>query len=167
MNKTIALLLFVASFYGSVTGQSISIDESLGKSIMPIGSYYYPEHWQVTEWEPDLKNMADLGFEFTHLGEFAWAGMEPEEGRFNFDWLDKVVEVATQNGLKIIMCTPTPTPPAWLTQKHPEILSVNEDFITQEHGGRLHVIYDHPVYKQYIEKISLEMADAILSILSV
>ena len=68
-------------------------------------------------------------------------------------WLDQVVEMAAKNNLKVIMCTPTPTPPAWLTQKHPEILAVDKGLYRQQHGGRLHVIYNHPVYLQYVENI--------------
>jgi beta-galactosidase len=107
----------------------------------------------------DLEKMADLGFEFTHLGEFAWAKMEPEEGKYEFAWLDKTIELAAANGMKVIMCTPTPTPPAWLTQKHPEILAVDQNYIRQQHGGRLHVIYNHPVYLEYVEKIIVRLAE--------
>lgn len=157
--KSHYLLLLTASFFFlNSSGQDPDVSKSLGNSVMPIGSYYYPEHWSESEWEPDLKKMAELGFEFTHLAEFAWARMEPEEGNFQFDWLDQVVGLAEKYGLKIIMCTPTPTPPAWLSQKHPEILSVNEGLYTQEHGHRLHAIYDHPVYLKYVEKIILQMA---------
>ncbi len=125
----------------------------LGNSLMPVGAYYYPEHWPEEEWERDLKKMAELGFQFTHIGEFAWSRMEPEEGRYDFSWVDRVLELAGQYGLKVILCTPTPTPPAWLTHKHPEILAVNESLVRQQHGGRLHAIYDHPIYLRYVEKI--------------
>jgi len=129
------------------------------RRIMSIGAYYYPEHWPESQWERDLKRMADLGFEFTHFGEFAWAKMEPEEGQYNFEWLDKCVQLAAENGLKVIMCTPSPTPPAWLTYKHPEILSVNADGVTQRHGTRLHVSYNHPTYLHYVEKIVNKLAE--------
>jgi beta-galactosidase len=134
------------------------LTNSLGNSTMPVGAYYYPEHWPESQWDRDLSHMAKLGFEFTHFGEFAWAQMEPEEGQFDFSWLDKVVELAANKGLKVIMCTPTPTPPAWLTEKHPEILAVNQDLIRQGHGSRLHVIYDHPVYLEYTRQIVTRMA---------
>ena len=86
--------------------------------LMTIGSYYYPEHWPKEYWAKDLKKMAEVGFEFTHYGEFTWSFIEPEAGRFDFTWLDEAVELAYRNGLKVIMCTSSPTPPAWLAQKH-------------------------------------------------
>jgi beta-galactosidase len=85
--------------------------------LFSTGVYYYPEHWPEEQWERDFRNMADFGFEFTHFGEFAWSFMEPEDGRFDFEWLDKAVTLADKYGLTVIMCTPTPTPPAWLYHK--------------------------------------------------
>lgn len=128
------------------------------ESIMPIGAYYYPEHWSSNQWERDLKRMASLGFGFTHFGEFAWAMMEPEEGKFEFDWLDSAIELANKYNLDVIMCTPTPTPPAWLTEKHPEILIVTETGTKLRHGTRLHVNGTHPVYKEYTKKIVEQLA---------
>lgn len=126
---------------------------------MPIGAYYYPEHWSESQWERDIKRIAGLGFEFTHFAEFAWAKMEPEEGAFNFEWLDKCVDLAGKYGLKVIMCTPTPTPPAWLTEKHPEILVVTEDGFQVKHGMRLNCNGNNPVYQQYIKRIIEKMAE--------
>jgi beta-galactosidase len=129
------------------------------KQLMPVGAYYYPEHWPREQWGRDLKRMSELGFSFTHFAEFAWANLEPEEGKFNFEWLDWCVAEAAKNGLKVIMCTPSPCPPAWLTAKHPEILNVNDAGIRSAHGGnRLHANQAHPVYRKYIERIVTEMA---------
>ena len=94
---------------------------------MNVGAYYYPEHWPRKQWERDIGNIAKMGFDFTHFGEFAWAFMEPEEGKYDFEWLDEAVAIASKNGLKVIMCTPTPTPPAWMAEQYPEILMTNSD----------------------------------------
>jgi beta-galactosidase len=144
---------FIEYGFGQTAIVQSKVKQSLGSSNMPIGAYYYPEHWDSTAWNADLKKIADLGFEFTHFAEFAWAMIEPEEGNYQFKWLDEVIQTAYKNGLKVIMCTPTPTPPAWLTNKHPEILCVNEGLYTQKHGARLHVIQNHPIYLKYVEKI--------------
>lgn len=123
------------------------------------GSYYYPEQWPEQQWGRDLKRMAELGFEFTHFGEFAWAAMEPEEGRFDFAWLDRAVETAAANGLKVILCTPTATPPAWLTCKHPDIAVVNEAGRALEHGGRQHASWASDIYRTYAERIVAALAE--------
>jgi beta-galactosidase len=114
---TSALLSVIFLAMTSAYAQNPIFPES---ELFATGVYYYPEHWPQDQWERDLKNMAEMGFEFTHFGEFAWAFMEPEEGKYTFEWLDRAVELAAKYGLKVIMCTPTPTPPAWLTHKHPK-----------------------------------------------
>lgn len=124
---------------------------------MQVGVYYYPEHWDESQWERDLTRIAQLGFDFTHFAEFAWAKMEPVDGKFDFKWLDKCLSIADKAGLKVIMCTPTPTPPVWLTQKHPEILVKNESGFTVKHGMRLNCNISHPVYQKYIKRIVREM----------
>jgi beta-galactosidase len=106
------------------------------KDMMTIGSYYYPEAWPESQWPRDMANMKKLGMEFVHMGEFAWAYLEPEEGRFRLDWLERAVELASQNGLKVILCTPSATPPVWLSRKHPEILMVDAMGRRMNHGGR-------------------------------
>jgi beta-galactosidase len=124
------------------------------QDLMTIGSYYYPEQWPKGNWERDIKKMAELGFDFTHFGEFAWAFIEPEEGKFDFAWLDEAVRLAHQYKLKVIMCTSTPTPPAWLAQKHPEILMVNAEGRTMLHGSRQHISWSSPVYRRYVERMT-------------
>jgi beta-galactosidase len=126
--------------------------------LMLVGSYYYPEHWPRNNWERDLRKMSELGFEFTHFGEFAWSQMEPEEGKYDFSWLDEAVRLAEKYKLKVIMCTPTPTPPAWLSEKYPDILMENEDGRTMRHGSRQHISWSSPRYRDYVEKIVTELA---------
>lgn len=92
------------------------------KDLTLTGAYYYPEHWDESQWERDLKRMHELGFEFTHFGEFAWAQIEPREGVYDFAWLDRAVALAAKYGMKVVMCTSTATPPVWLSRKYPEIL---------------------------------------------
>lgn len=123
------------------------------------GSYYYPEHWPEADWNNDLSRMSDLGFTFTHFGEFAWSQIEPTEGNYQFDWLDKAIDLAYKNGLKVILCTPSPTPPAWLSGSHPEILVVNEEGRTMQHGSRQHASWSSEVYRNYVAKIVTKLAE--------
>jgi len=108
---------------------------------MNIGAYYYPEAWPADQWARDMANMKKLGLEFVHMGEFAWAFMEPTEGQFDFVWLDRAVELAAAQGLKVVLCTPTPTPPIWLTEKSPEVLMLDAAGRRQQHGTRQHACW--------------------------
>jgi beta-galactosidase len=123
-----------------------------------VGAYYYPEHWNESQWERDFKKMAEMGFEFTHFAEFAWAQLEPKEGVYDFAWLDKAVDMATKYKLKVVMCTSTATPPVWLVRKHPDVLKTNEDGTTYDHGSRQHASFSNEYYRAYSQKMIAELA---------
>lgn len=125
--------------------------------LMQIGVYYYPEQWPREQWERDLNNIKKLGFEFTHFAEFAWTYMEPEEGKYDFKWLDEALAIAEKAGLKVILCTPTPTPPAWMGEKYPEIYLVDANGRRREHGNRANVSVTNAKYQEYIDKIVTEL----------
>ncbi len=127
------------------------------KNLTTVGAYYYPEHWDESQWERDLKKMAELGFEFTHFGEFAWAQLEPEEGKYDFSWLDKAIELSAKYNLKVVLCTTTATPPVWLTRSHPEILLKNENGTYYDHGARQHASFTNTFYREYSLKIIHEL----------
>ncbi|MFI0429991.1 beta-galactosidase [Mariniflexile sp. HMF6888] len=128
------------------------------KDLTTVGVYYYPEHWNPDQWERDLKNIAEMGYEFTHFGEFAWAQLEPEEGRYDFKWLDTALELAAKYKLKVIMCTSTATPPVWLVRKHPDILATDEDGTKMDHGSRQHASFSNNYYRSYSMKMIAELA---------
>ena len=128
------------------------------KELTLTGVYYYPEHWDESQWERDFKRMHELGFEFTHFAEFAWAQLEPEEGRYDFAWLDKAVALAAKYDLKVIMCTSTATPPVWMSRKYPEILLKNEDGTVLDHGARQHASFASPLYRELSYKMIEKLA---------
>ncbi len=88
-----ALLIgtIISTAAGSVQAQSF--DLPLPGKPFPVGINYYPEHRQPTQWERDIKRFSELGFGFTHYAEFEWSKLEPEEGRYEFDWLDSCLEL--------------------------------------------------------------------------
>ncbi|MFL6275329.1 MAG: beta-galactosidase [Blastocatellia bacterium] len=128
------------------------------KDLMPVGVYYYPEHWPREQWERDFAKIETMGFEFVHMGEFAWAMMEPEEGRFDFAWLDRAIEIAARHHLRVILCTPTPCPPAWMGEKYPQTFLVGTDGRQREHGSRGNNALNDPTYLRLSERIINEMA---------
>ena len=149
----LALLFSLASFSQSPVDKSFPPEE-----LFALGSYYYPEQWDSSQWERDLKKMSEMGIKFTHFAEFAWAMMEPEEGKYDFEWLDRAVSLAEKYGLKVIMCTPTPTPPAWLSKKYPDILIQRDNGVSIQHGRRQHASWSSDRYRRYVENIVSRLA---------
>ncbi len=148
----------LSSMIPDMPAQSASRQASFPPAdLMQIGAYYYPEAWPADQWPRDMANMKKMGMEFVHMGEFAWAYLEPTEGKFDFAWLDKNIELAAAQGLKVVLCTPTPTPPIWLTEKHPEVLMIDAAGRTQVHGTRQHASWSSPVYREYVAKIVNEL----------
>ncbi|HLP18596.1 MAG TPA: beta-galactosidase, partial [Bacteroidota bacterium] len=128
------------------------------KDLMTVGIYYYPEHWDPGQWERDIKKIASMGFEFVHLAEFAWTQMEPEEGTYDFTWLDRVVDLCAKNHLKVLLCTPSATTPAWMRDRYPETFVMEGHYIRSEHGTRGLGSIVNPRYRTFVEKIVTEMA---------
>ena len=156
----IVLLAPAAPSPASPAGRTISAEAQRffpKADLMKIGVYYYPEQWPESQWARDLGKMAEMGFEFTHFGEFAWAQMEPSDGTFDFAWLDRALDLAARAGLKVILCTPTPCPPAWLGEKHPEIYLVGGDGRRMEHGTRANGSLANDVFVKYTKRIVAEL----------
>ncbi|QJB31929.1 beta-galactosidase [Chitinophaga oryzae] len=128
------------------------------KRLITTGIYYYPEHWDPHLWERDIKRMSEMGFEFVHLAEFAWSRMEPEEGKYDFTWLDTVMDLCTKYHLKVVLCTPSATPPAWIRSQYPETFQMNSRYIRGEHGTRGLGSVASPVYRRLVETIVTKMA---------
>ena len=119
-----------------------------------IGAAFYPEVWDKSEIEKDIKRMKDIGINMVRIAEFAWTYMEPKEGEYNLKWLHEVVEALEKNKIAVTMCTPTATPPEWLTTKYPEVLAVREDGEKYQHGTRRHYCPNSPVYRKFSKKIT-------------
>ena len=111
-----------------------------------LGCCYYPEHWPQSRWREDAQRMRDLGLSWVRIGEFAWSRIEPMPGQFDFEWLDKAIDILASAGLQIIMCTPTATPPRWMLDKHPDMLGVGADGNTRGFGSRRHYCFSYIPY---------------------
>ena len=118
-----------------------------------MGVCYYPEHWDESMWEEDLRRMKEAGIEVVRIAEFAWNKIEPEEGVFTYEFFDRFLETAERAEMKVIFCTPTATPPAWLTHRYPEVLNGTIDGVLYRHGARRHYNYNSPKYQELAARI--------------
>ncbi|MBN1310367.1 MAG: beta-galactosidase [Anaerolineae bacterium] len=123
-----------------------------------FGAAYYPEHWPEERWPEDIRLMKEAGATVTRLAEFAWATMEPVEGQLDFDWLDRAIDLLVENDIDIVLGTPTATPPAWLTQKYPHTLAMDEYGRPAQHGLRCHYCVNSPEYHTLSRQIAGAMA---------
>ena len=111
-----------------------------------LGVCYYPEHWPEAWWKQDATRMYDLGISYVRIGEFAWSRLEPSRGRYTWDWLDRAMDVLADAGLKVVLGTPTATPPKWLMDEHPDIAPVDSDGKTRGFGSRRHYSFSSQTY---------------------
>ena len=123
-----------------------------------LGSAWYPEQWPEKDWERDLDLMKEAGMNMVRIGEFAWSSLEPSEGRYELDWMERAVAAAAKRGMVTIIGTPTDTPPAWMTTKYPEILRVSEDGKQLQHGSRRHFSIGSSKYRELCAKIVEQLA---------
>jgi len=123
-----------------------------------LGTAWYPEQWPESRWDADLALMEKAHIRFVRITEFAWSSMEPTEGNYQFDWIDHAVAAAAKHHIYVVLGTPTPTPPAWLTQKYPETLRIKEDGTRDEHGNRQQFNFANPKYRELCRGIVERMA---------
>ncbi len=124
-----------------------------------FGAPYYPEHWDKSFVDNDAKLMQDASFNLVRLAEFAWDLMEPSEGVYDFSIFDNAIAALGDKGISSMLCTPTATPPRWLTFKNPEILRVDNSGCAQQHGSRQHACHSSPIFREYSRKITKAMAE--------
>src|SRR5690349_9405630 len=116
------------------------------RAISMLGVCYYPEHWPEAVWDDDARRMVEFGISYVRIGEFAWSRIEPDPGRFEWDWLDSAIDKLGRQGLNVVMCTPTATPPKWLVDRHPDILPTDALGRTRRFGSRRHYSFASQTY---------------------
>jgi beta-galactosidase len=124
-----------------------------------FGVDYYPEQWPEARWPTDAQLMAEAGFNIVRLAEFAWSRLEPQPGVFDFDWLDRAIAVLAGRGIRVILGTPTASPPPWLMQSHPDLFRMNEQGHRLTFGNRREYCPNHPLYHDSTRAIVSAMAE--------
>lgn len=125
-----------------------------------LGVCYYPEHWPEDWWAGDAARMKALGLTYVRIGEFAWGRFEPDPGQYDFAWFDRAIETLGAAGLKVVIGTPTATPPKWLIGRHPEIMPVDvKTGRVRGFGSRRHYDFSSLVYREAAVAISERLAE--------
>lgn len=128
------------------------------------GACLYPELWSREVLLQDIDLMKQTGINVVRIGEFAWSVFEPEEGRIDISSFVEVIELLHEHGIDTVMCTPTPTPPIWLSHGHPERMYVNEHGTVMNHGARQHACTNHPYFRERAAIITEHIAQAVGSL---
>ncbi len=123
-----------------------------------LGAAWYPEQWPESRWDADLQLMQAAHITLVRVGEFAWSSLEPKEGDFELDWLDRAVRAAERHGISVVLGTPSAAPPAWLTQRYPETLRTKQDGRKDEHGNRQQFDWSAPKYRELARLVADKMA---------
>jgi beta-galactosidase len=124
-----------------------------------FGVDYYPEHWPEERWPEDARLMAQAGFNVARLAEFAWALMEPQEGQYDFDWLDRAIAILDAHDIRVVLGTPTASPPPWLMAKSTDLFRMDEDGRRMTFGNRREYCPNNPVYRDHTRRIVTHMAE--------
>lgn len=126
---------------------------------MELGVCYYPEHWPATQWPLDALRMREMNIRWVRIAEFAWSRIEPAPGVFAWDWLDHAIAILHAQGLKVVLCTPTATPPKWLVDLMPDMLAVDASGHTRRFGSRRHYCFSHAGYRAQARRITQAVAE--------
>jgi beta-galactosidase len=122
-----------------------------------LGTSYYPEWWDPSEWEQDFRQMRELGLNAVRMGEFAWALFEPAPGKFEFAWMDRAIALARRHDIDVILATPTASVPPWLYETHPDVLGGNENG-PYTYGGRKGYCTNSPNYLKASARVTAALA---------
>ncbi len=134
----------------------------LGVPSLLYGADYNPEQWlkqKDTLWKEDMARAREAGVNALSVGIFAWSYLEPEDGKFEFGWMDEVMDLFAANGIRAILATPSGARPPWLAQKYPEVLRVNHLRQKMLYGGRHNHCPTSPVYREKVARINEKLAE--------
>ena len=123
-----------------------------------LGAAYYPEDWDESEIDYDISKMKEAGITCARIAEFAWSRLEPTPGNYDFEWVHKVIAKLSAADIGVVLCTPTATPPIWLSRMYPDVLVLGADGFQVRHGGRRHCCSNNPNYIEYSKRIVEAMA---------
>lgn len=117
-----------------------------------FGVDYYPEHWPKERWTTDAQMMKDMGIQIVRMAEFSWQKFEPREGEFHFEDMDEAIAILAEQGIDVILGTPTAAPPKWIIDRNPEIQPTDWRGQQRFFGSRHHDCQSNPVYRAHVRR---------------
>ena len=125
------------------------------------GGDYNPDQWRADKaiWREDMRLAKLARINTLSVGIFAWAALEPQEGIFDFTWLDEILDLMAENDIAAVLATPSGARPAWMSQKYPEVLRVGADRRRNLHGGRHNHCFTSPIYREKTTRINTLLAE--------
>ncbi|MFE4369044.1 beta-galactosidase [Streptomyces sp. NPDC056835] len=134
-----------------------SLDDATRGRVL-FGGDYNPEQWPEETWAQDVRLMREARVNSVTLGVFSWAKLEPRPGARDFGWLDRLMDLMAENGIGVVLATPTASPPPWMGSRHPETLPRDEDGRTVWWGSRQQFCPSSPVYRAYAAALTEDLA---------
>lgn len=123
------------------------------------GADYNPEQWPEDIWIEDARLMQEAGVNLVSLGIFAWSKLQPTKDKFDFGWLDRLMDLLHASGINVNLATPTASPPAWLVRSYPDSLPVTDSGTTLWHGSRRHYCPHSIAYRKHAAEITTKLAE--------
>ncbi|MFB8774212.1 beta-galactosidase [Streptomyces broussonetiae] len=130
-----------------------------GLTRLAFGGDYNPEQWPESVWQEDVRLMREAGVSMVSVGIFSWALLEPDPGRYDFGWLDRVLDLLHENGVRVDLGTPTVVPPAWFYDAHPDALPVTADGTRYAFGSRGAICHSNADYRAAAANITTKLAE--------
>lgn len=125
------------------------------------GGDYNPDQWldRPDILDKDVELMHQAHVNCVSVGIFSWARLEPEDGQYDFEWLDQVIDRLWRGGIHVILATPSGARPAWMAQKYPEVLRVNKHHQQMHFGERHNHCLTSPVYRRKVREMDTALAE--------
>ncbi|USQ86585.1 beta-galactosidase [Streptomyces phaeoluteigriseus] len=130
-----------------------------GLTRLAFGGDYNPEQWPENVWQDDVRLMREAGVTMVSVGIFSWALLEPAPGAYDFGWLDRIIDLLHENGIRVDLATPTAAPPVWFYREHPEALPVTADGVRYEFGSRAAICHSNADYRAAAANIATRLAE--------
>jgi beta-galactosidase len=130
-----------------------------GLTRLAFGGDYNPEQWPESVWDEDVRLMREAGVTMVSVGIFSWALLEPEPGVYDFGWLDRILGLLHENGVRVDLGTPTVVPPAWFYRAHPDALPVTADGTRLAFGSRGAICHSNSAYRAAAANITTRLAE--------